>query len=206
MRRFLTLAATALLLATTLAAPVTAASPHQVDPAGMTPPLNPDLDPWICTVTGAGPICRGAFHDTWSDAETDLTCDGVGIRTSGRYDTDAARWHLPDGRATRTLFTSQATETWTLPGGAGPAVTIHAAWNEHYVYPVPGDRSTRVKTITGAYWQVTAKGHGVVFHDAGFARLLPGSEDELAFTKGPSDSDWFDLGLVLDDVCAVLAG
>jgi hypothetical protein len=63
MRRPIAILSTALLLNGVLAAGVQAASPHQVDPSTMTPPLNPAYDPWVCTVTGAGPVCRGHAED-----------------------------------------------------------------------------------------------------------------------------------------------
>ncbi len=184
-----------------------AASPHQVDPATTTPPLNPQYNPWICTATGGGPICRGSLRDAWTNDDTGLRCGDRIIYTTGNFSSDATRWHLPDGRAEHTFFKNAATETWTLSAiGAGPAVKVRGSWNLHYVYPTPGDRSTRVLTITGADWQVTAKGYGLVFHDTGLVRFIPGSDDVIDFTHGPTDSDHGNLDLVLAEVCGILAG
>ena len=74
------------------------------------------------------------------------------------------------------------------------------------MYPVPGDINQRVLTITGADWQATAKGVGVVFHDTGPLRFNPGLDNGIDFTHGPHDSDHGDLDLVLPAVCGVLAG
>jgi hypothetical protein len=184
-----------------------AASPHQVDPAGMTPPLNPDYGPWICTDTGGGPICRGSRTEAWTNADSGLRCGDDLVYTTGGFHDDAVRWHLPDGRATHTFFGDQAIEVWTLSStGAGPSVNVRGDLNLHYVYPTPGDRSTRVLTTTGADWQATATGYGLVFHDTGLVRLVPGTDDVIEFTHGPSDSDHGNLDLVMPEVCAILEG
>jgi hypothetical protein len=171
--RFLAIVAAAVLLTAALAVGAQAASPHQVDPAGMVPALNPQYGPWICTDTGAGPICRGDDAGAWANEETGLQCGDQPIYSTGDASANAVRWHLPDGRATRTFFENQDSETWTL---------------------------------TGADWQVTAPGYGLVWHDTGFVRFEPGSEDEIDFTHGPTGSDHGNLDLVLPAVCAILAG
>ena len=207
MRRSIALFAATTLMAISIAVPVSAASPHQVDPAGMVPTLNPDFGPWICTVTGGGPICRGDDEDAWAGADTGLACGGLPIYTTGSFASSAVRWHLPDGRALHTFFNNSATEVWSLsPDGADPTVTVIGRWNQHYVYPVPGDINQRVQTITGADWQVVAKGVGVVFHDTGLVRFEPGLDTPIDFTHGPHDSDHGNLDIVLPAVCGVLAG
>jgi hypothetical protein len=56
------------------------------------------------------------------------------------------RWHLPDGRATKTVVNLRYRDTLSLStSGDGPVVHLRAAWNRHYTYLVPGDRSTRVQ-------------------------------------------------------------
>jgi hypothetical protein len=205
MRRTIVQLSIALSLA--LAAPLgaQAASPHQVDPAGMTPTLNPDFGPWICTDTGGGPVCRGENDEAWTAEDLGLTCSGMPIYTTGYHDSQAVRWHLPDGRAEHTFFKNQAVEVWSLsPTGSGASVTVRGSWNQHYVYPIPGDRASRVMTITGADFQVTSKGTGLVFHDTGFVRFLPGSEDSIDYAHGPTDSDHGNLDLVIGQVCAIL--
>ena len=195
----------AVLLVASLAGTAAAASPHQLDPAQMTPPLNPDFGPWICTETGQGSVCRGEYHDAWSGGDTGLGCGGQAIYSTGVYDSQSARWHLPDGRATHTFFQNSVVETWTLsPDGDGQWINISGHWNQHYIYPVPGDRDSRVETWTGADWQATAPGFGVVFHDVGLLRFNPGVGTGIDYTHGPTDSDHGDLDLVIDDICAAL--
>jgi hypothetical protein len=197
----------AILLLGAAAVPATAASPHQLDPAQMTPPLNPDFGPWICTDTGQGAVCRGHNQDSWSIEDTGLVCGASTIYTTGWFDTQAVRWHLPDGRAIHTFFKNSSSETWSLsPSGGGQTVQVKGSFNQHYVYPVPGDINQRVETITGADWQVTAKGTGLVFHDTGVLRRNPGVDTGTNFTHGPTDSDHGNLDLVIDDICAALGG
>jgi hypothetical protein len=182
-----------------------AASPHQVDPGLMTPPLNPDYPVWTCTSTGAGPICRSSLHDAWANLDTGLTCGGRPIYETGTYESDPVRWHTPDGRALKTFDPETLDADWSLsPTGAGPTVHLFSQWNLHFEYGVPGDRSTRVLTGTGSYWQVTAKGYGLVWHDLGLVRFVTGSQDEIAFTHGPTDSNYGNLDLVLPKVCEIL--
>jgi hypothetical protein len=207
MRTLLSILASTILLAVAASSGAVAASPHQVDPAAMVPPLNPAYDPWICTDTGAGPVCRGTFTDSWSNADTGLLCGDRPIYTTGSFDSAGTRWHLPDGRATHTVFQDKDVEVWSLsPTGAGPILNVSFQWIEHFDYPIPGDRSTRVATSTGSYWQVTAKGHGLVWHDVGLVQFAPGSGDEIVVTHGPTDSDYGNLDLVLPTACAILAG
>jgi hypothetical protein len=182
-----------------------AASPHTVDPATMTPALNPDYNPWVCTDTGAGPICRGHLAGAWSNEELPFGCGARPLFTTGSFSSDGTRWHLPDGRATHTFFQNASTERWTLSStGAGLAVTVRSAWIEHFVYGIPGDLDTRVRTITGADWQVTATGLGVVWHDVGMVRFEPGIDTPIDLMHGPHDSNHGDLDLVLPAVCAAL--
>ncbi len=197
----------AILLLGAVAGPAAAASPHQLDPAQMIPPLNPGFDPWICTATGQGSVCRGENDDTWAGADIGLACDGQPIYSTGSYTSKGARWHLPDGRAIHTFFNDAVVETWTLAAdGSGLAIKVTAHKNEHYTYPVPGDRDSRIETWTGTDWQATAPGFGVVFHDVGFVRFNPGVGTAIDYTHGPTDSDHGNLDLVSDDICAALAG
>ena len=154
----------------------------------MTPSLNPALWTWICTDTGGGPICRGSLSDSWTRPIP--SCDAAIWST--RRATCRRKRALASTRrpGTHTFFKNLLTEVWTLsPTGAGPSVKVRGSWKMHYVYPIPGDRSTRVLTITGADWQVTAKGYGLVFHDTGLVRYVPGTDDVIDFTHGPTDSD-----------------
>jgi len=205
MRRSIVILTTVALLGLFASATATAASPRVVDPAGMTPQLNPDYDPWVCTDTGNGPICVGHEAGSWTNEELPFACGARPLFTSGSFTSDGRRWHLPDGRATHTFFQNASRERWTLTGdGTGPSVLVQSHWNEHFVYPVPGDRDTRVRTITGADWQATAPGQGVVFHDVGVVRFAPGVDTPIDLMRGPHDSNHGDLDIVIPAVCAAL--
>jgi hypothetical protein len=205
MRRAIPVLASIALLGLAVSAPVSAASPRTVDPATMMPPLNPDYDPWVCTDTGAGPICKGHEAADWSNEELPFACGDQPLYTTGWASSDGTRWHLPDGRATHTFFQNASEERWTLsPMGAGLAVKVQSRWIEHFVYGVPGDRDTRVRTITGADWQATAPGVGVVWHDVGVVRFEPGIDTPIDLTHGPHDSDHGNIDAVIPAVCAAL--
>jgi hypothetical protein len=205
MRKLLAILSTVVLLAAVTASGATAASPHQVDPAAMTPPLNPSYDNWACSTTGAGPICRASLNDAWANLDTGLSCGGRPIYETGTYESNPVRWHLPDGRAVKTFDPETLDIHWTLsPTGGGPTVDLFSQWNLHFIYPDPGNRDTRVLTSTGSYWQVTAKGHGLVWHDIGLVQFAPGSGDDIVFFHGPADSSYGNLDLVMADVCAIL--
>jgi hypothetical protein len=194
----------ALALALAPAPAAMAAPPRTVDRSTLTPPLNPDFT-WTCFDTGAGPICQGTYDDAWQDEDIGWDCDGQPIYTSGSGVERMTRWHLPDGRATKTVVNLRYRETLSLStSGGGPVVHLRAAWNRHYDYLVPGDRSTRVLTEPGAWWLATAPGHGIVFQDTGLIRWLPGAEyEELDVLRGPHDSLTDEEG-ALAAVCAVL--
>ncbi len=72
--RAITLALTA--VSVLVSAPATAGSPHTVDPAGMTPLLNPDYAPWTCVVAGTGITCTGYSEVSYTDEPTGFQCDG----------------------------------------------------------------------------------------------------------------------------------
>jgi len=183
---------------------VAASSPHQVDPATVSPPLNPTFDPWVCTATGGGPICRGTTSFTWTALDLGLSCGGRPIYTTGESTVSGTRWSTPDGRATSSGFHSEAIERWSLaPSGGAPSVRVRARFNESFDYGVPGDLTTRVYTLTGGYYQVTATGAGIVWHDVGYARTDPGP-DAPTVLHGPHDSSNGVLELVLPAVCPLL--
>lgn len=190
-----------------MATAAAAGSPHTVDPSTAIPPLNPGFAPWSCTATGNGSICRGSEAFDWVDADLGLTCDGRAIFTTGSASTDSTRYGQADGRATRTSFHSEASEVWTLaPGSPGPTLHVRAHFNERFDYPVPGDVASRVYTLTGGYYEVTAPGHGLVWHDVGFSQVAPGPNGPIETLHGPHDSANGILELILPAACEVLLG
>jgi hypothetical protein len=195
----------AALLVATLAAPAFARSPRVVDPDSVTPPLNPNFAPWTCFDTGNGPICQGILDDEYAGEEIDMSCDGDPVYVSGRQRERMTRWHLPDGRATKTFVNIHFDEVLSLsPTNDGPTVRVKSRWNRHYDYLVPGDRDARVLTETGLEYLATAPGHGVVFKDVGLLRWTPGNEfDEIDVVRGPHDL-LTDFEAVEAAVCAAL--
>jgi hypothetical protein len=184
---------------------VAASSPHEVDPASVSPPLNPAFDPWVCTATGGGPICRGTTSFSWKALDLGLSCAGRSIFTTGESTVSGTRWSTPDGRATRSSFHSEAIERWSLsPAADAPSLRVRARFNESFDYRIPGDLATRTYTLTGGYYQVTAAGAGLVWHDVGYARTDPGP-DAPTVLHGPHDSSNGVLEQVLPAVCPILA-
>jgi hypothetical protein len=206
MNRRLSAAVLTALLVMTLAPAAMASPPRTVDPTTLTPPLNPNFT-WTCFDTGAGPVCRGTYEDAYEHEDIGQDCDGQPIYLSGSGVERMTRWHLPDGRATKTVVNLRYRETLSLStSGEGPVVNVRGSWNRHYDYLVPGDRSTRVLTEPGAEWLATAPGHGLVFKDTGLIRWLPGAEyEEVDVVRGQRDM-FTDPAGAWAAVCAVLGG
>lgn len=181
-----------------------AAPPRTVDPTTLTPPLNPNFT-WTCYDSGAGPICHGTYENAYDTEDFGMDCDGQPIYVSGSGVERMTRWHLPDGRATKTVVNLRYRDTLSLStSGEGPSVNVRGSWNRHYDYLVPGDRSTRVLTEPGAEWLATAPGHGIVFKDTGLIRWLPGAEyEEVDVVRGHRDLLTDPAG-VQEAVCAIL--
>jgi hypothetical protein len=202
MQRLIKLGVSATAMVMLLAATAAAKSPHAVDPATVTPPLNPDFT-WSCFDTGSGPACQGTWKHSYANEPIDMTCDGSPVYVSGTGSEHMTRWHLPDGRATKTIVNlSYPEDRLSLsPTGAGPSVIVRGHWNRHYTYPIPGDRSARVLTEVGAVYVATAPGEGLVFHDVGLVRFQPGADFEgIDVMRGPHDL-YEDFAAVEQAVC-----
>lgn len=205
MQRLIKLGVSATAMVMLLAATAAAKSPHAVDPATVTPPLNPDFT-WSCFATGSGPTCQGTWEHSYANEPIDMTCDGSPVYVSGTGSEHMTRWHLPDGRATKTIVNlSYPEDRLSLsPTGAGPSVIVRGHWNRHYTYPIPGDRSARVLTEVGAVYVATAPGEGLVFHDVGLVRFQPGADFEgIDVMRGPHDL-YEDFAAVEQAVCGQL--
>jgi hypothetical protein len=172
-----TLASLALAL---VAAPAVATSPHTVDPATMTPTLNPDYAPWTCVLAGAGITCSGHQDLSYTNEATDLRCNGQVIYVTGTQRSKFVRWHDLEGRALKSsIQTNFTADRLTLsPTGAGSAVFLSGAWHKHFVYPVPGDLTQRVLTETGSAEKLRVPGEGVTYRDSGTVTYVPNQEYE----------------------------
>jgi hypothetical protein len=170
---------------------VNAASPHTIDPASLSPTLNPLYAPYDCWTTGAGPICRGESDEQFSGEVMDwFDCDGQTIYVSGEANQKITRWHLPDGRATKTILTLAIPgDVFSLsPSGEGPTVTLRTRLTKHYEYLEAGVRDSRVMRSTGALLVVKASDGGVIAHEVGWVEYAPGKEDdEITDYRGPKD-------------------
>ncbi|MBA2465038.1 MAG: hypothetical protein H0V42_08705 [Nocardioidaceae bacterium] len=168
-----------------------AKSPHQVDPNLMTPALNPNFAPWSCFEAGTGITCQGSLHQEYVDEAIGLQCDGQEVYVTGYGDEKMTRWHTVDGLATKTsVHLSYPGDVFSLsPSGDGPTMTLSGQWNRHYVYPVPGDLTSRVLTEVGAIWLVhAAGGGGLVLHDTGIVTFAPGADfEDVAIMHGVHD-------------------
>jgi hypothetical protein len=162
------------------AAPAVATSPHTVDPATMTPTLNPDYAPWTCVLAGTGITCTGYQDLAYTNEATDLQCNGQVVYATGTQRSKFVRWHDLEGRALKTSIQTNVTaDRLTLsPTGAGPAVFLSGDWHKHYVYPVPGDLTQRVLTETGSVEKLRVPGEGVTYRDSGTVTYVPDQEYE----------------------------
>jgi hypothetical protein len=178
MKRIAVAAVTAAL--TLLAGPAMAQSPHTVDPATMTPTLNPDYVPWTCIVAGTGITCTGLQDLAYTNEAIGLQCSGKDVYVTGVQRSKFIRWHDLQGRALKTsIQTNFPADRLTLsPTGEGPAVFLSGDWHKHYVYPVPGDLAQRVLTETGSALKLRVPGEGVTFRDSGTVTYVPSQEYE----------------------------
>jgi hypothetical protein len=163
-----------------VAAPAVAMSPHTVDPATMTPTLNPDYAPWTCVVAGTGITCTGEQDLAYTNEPIDFQCDGQVIYVTGTQTSKTVRWHDLDGRALKSsIQTNVPADRLTLsPTGEGFAVFVSGDWHKHFVYPVPGDLTQRVLTETGSAVKVRVPGEGVTFRDSGTVTYVPNQDYE----------------------------
>ena len=173
-------AALAALALALVAAPAVATSPHTVDPAIMTPTLNPDYAPWTCVLAGTGITCTGYEDLSYTNEATDFQCTGQVVYVTGTQRSKFVRWHDLEGRALKTsIQTNFTADRLTLsPTGAGHAVFFSGDWHKHYVYPVPGDLTQRVLTETGSAEKLRVPGEGVTYRDSGTVTYVPNQEYE----------------------------
>jgi hypothetical protein len=198
----------ALLAALVPLTPAGAKSPQVVDPATLTPALNPDFAPWDCFTAGKGITCQGEFRPVYENEPIGLQCDGQDVYISGGGREFITRWHDAEGRATKTVaHLDYPADVFTLsPTGEGPSVTIRGHWNRHYDYLVPGDRSSRVLTEVGAVYLVNQPGQGMVLQDTGVVTFAPGEEFETITSQHGVHEVYDDPWVVGSVLCDALTG
>lgn len=178
------------LVALLLASPsASSKSPREVDPTTLQPPLNMQFAPWSCFETGSGITCQGGYEATYNEP-IGLVCDGQEVWIAGTAREFMTRWHTKDGLATKTIVHADYPgDVFSLsPDGDGPTFTVRGHFNRHYVYPVPGDRDSRVLKEVGAIYLANETGNGIVVHDTGSVTFEPGAEfEENAVAHGVHD-------------------
>jgi hypothetical protein len=194
-------------LAVTALLPAAAAQaepPHQVDPALMTPALNPNFAPWRCVEAGSGITCTGSYAESYQGVPAGLQCGGQEVYLSGSGREQMTRWHTADGRATKTVVhLDYPGDVFSLsPTGAGPTLTISGHFNRHYVYAVPGDLSSRTLTEVGAIYLARAgRGGPLVVHDTGRVTFAPGADFEVVASSGGVHDAYSDPSAIDTAIC-----
>lgn len=184
-----------------------AASPHQVDPALMTPTLNPNFAPWTCFEAGSGITCKGAYAESYEGVPLGLECDGQEVYLSGTARERMTRWHTADGRATKTVVhLDYPADVFSLsPTGDGPSLTISGRFNRHYVYAVPGDLASRTLTEVGAIYLARAgRGGPLVLQDTGRVTFEPGADFEVVASSGGVHDAYSDPTAIDRAICDAL--
>jgi len=171
-------------LALLVPASASAGQPDSVDPAIMQPALNPAFSPWDCWRTGTGIVCDGSSVLVWKGAETEFTCDGGPVYSTGTDKRTLRRFGDQAGLALKTNGHVDIRETLSLTAdGSGPTLQGIAHWDDHYKYLVPGDLSSRIVTRTGIDVAVTGTGVGLVIHELGIKAF--DIDDNLLLVHGP---------------------
>ena len=152
MRRMIAIALTLMLAGAMSAASVQAGSPLPPVDQGSTAAA-PQPAVHLHVRARARPHRRAAasYDPTYENEPIGLFCDGREIYDTGRGHERLTRWHLADGRATRTHRRPSTTRTTTRCRrrvAAGPRIGV-GHWVRAYTYPNPGDRATRVFTELG---------------------------------------------------------
>ena len=150
MRRIISIVLALVLLGAANASTALAGGPPPpVDQGSLQPPLNPQFT-YTCVREHGGITCRGTFDPTYENEPIGLFCDGREIYVTGGGHERLTRWHLADGRATRTIATLDYEDHYSLsPAGGGRTAIGIGHWVRAYTYPNPGDRATRVFTELG---------------------------------------------------------
>jgi hypothetical protein len=205
MRRVIAIVFSLVLLGAAGAAPALAGTPPPVDQSTLQPPLNPNFT-YTCMRNHGGIVCRGTYDPTYVNEPTGILCGSNEVYVTGGGHETLTRWHLADGRATRTVATlDYPKDLYTLsPTGGGRKAIGSGDWLRLYSYPNPGDKATRIFTEVGTMQRIADDGGHVFWLDRGVIRYVPGHEFETpAWTRGRIDS-WNDSAGAEARLCAAL--
>jgi len=179
-----------------------------VDPATVTPALNPEFAPWTCVEVGQGITCDGVFEPSYSEP-IGLQCDGREVWLTGEGREVATRWHTAEGLATRTsvrleypgdVFSFDPAEEGAADGAE---LVVSGRFHRSYTYPVPGDLASRVLTERGLIYLGKVDGR-VVFIDAGSVEFAPGQDFEVITEMRGRHDVYEDPGLIDRVICETL--
>ncbi|HEX6127895.1 MAG TPA: hypothetical protein VF071_02630 [Candidatus Limnocylindria bacterium] len=172
----------ALVFALGLTGSTAAGRVNSVDPAFMTPALNPTFD-WECWGAGDQIVCEGTATESWSGVEIGLCDDGGALYSTGFDSRRIRRVSDAEGRALTSQLFVQARDTvsrsLTMDG------TVAKGMAQFYVsfeWGVPGDQSTRTSILHGMDASVTVPGHGLLLHQVGV--ISYDIDDNLLFARG----------------------
>lgn len=171
-----------LMLATTSSA--LAGRPDTVDPATITPELNPTFT-WECWRTGDNTVCQGERLTTYEAVEAIPCADGWIYATGAAHDS-LRRVGDADGRALYTIGTVHIQDLLSRsPEFDGIIGRVNAAWSDYYEYVIPGDLASRITTRRGADLVLTVPGMGMIVLDTGVKAW--NIEDTILFDRGRHD-------------------
>lgn len=178
--------ASALLLACVLAVSaigdVSAGRSNAVDPAYMTPTLNPTFE-WECWRAGETIVCDGTATESWTAAEIFPCADGGAVYSTGFDSRRIRRISDADGRALSSSLMVQARDIISRsPAMDGLVGRGMGQFSVSFDWPIPGDLASRTSILHGADMSVVVPGHGLILHQVGV--LSYDFQDNLLFARG----------------------
>jgi len=195
------LAAVFLLLA--MAGAAAAGRPDTVDPALMTPPLNPSFT-WECWRAGDQIVCDGERTTEYTSVEAIPCPDGGWIYATGVARDTLRRVGDANGLALSTLGTTRIDDRLSRsPDFEGIVGSARGVWTDAYEYVVAGDLSSRIVTRRGVDVILTIPGQGRVVLDAGIKSW--DINETILFERGPH-ALVEDIEGALEAACDALAG
>lgn len=172
----------ACMLALTATDDVSAGRSDSVDPAFMTPTLNPGFD-WECWRAGETIVCDGTATETWTAIELFPCADGGTVYSTGFDSRRIRRISDADGRALSSRLAVQIREqvsrSPTMDGIVGRGM---GQFSVSFDWPIPGELSSRTSILHGVDLSVVVPGHGLILHQVGV--LSYDFQDNLLFARG----------------------
>lgn len=182
---------------------VSAGRSSSVDPALMTPTLNPAFT-WECWTAGDRIVCDGELTESYM--VEGFPCEAGPMWVRGSDSRRVRRVSDSDGRALTSLLTVKIRDELSLsPSFEGIVAIGRAQFSVAFDYVIPGDISSRISVLRGADVIITIPGQGLVLQDVGVKAY--DFADNLLFAHGKHpilDDD--DAEAAFGRVCDALAG